>query len=120
MHGVSDVAVVAEVGLTRVQADPHPHAAALGPRVRGDGPLGRDGRGERRPRAREHDEERVALAVDLDAVMRRERAAEELVVLRQHGGVAVTAEPVEDPRRALDVGKEERDRPRWEAALLCH
>ena len=80
VHGVADVAVV--TGQPRpCGGDPHADGAALWPGVPGDRPLGGDGGGERRPRPREGDEERVGLAVDLDASVGGEDAAEELVVL---------------------------------------
>jgi hypothetical protein len=56
--------------------------------------------------AREGYEERVALGVDLDAVVPRESVAEHPAVLGEDVRVAVT-ELLEQARRALDVGEEE-------------
>jgi hypothetical protein len=66
-------------------------------------------------RAREGDEERVALGVDLDAAVSLERGAERAPVLAQRLGVSV-AELVEQLRRAFDVGEEEGDRAGGELA----
>ena len=56
----------------------------------------------------EGDEEGVALRVDLDAAVSRERLAERAPVLGEHVGVPL-AELVQEPRRALDVGEEKGD-----------
>ena len=67
-----------------------------------------DGRGDGVSRAREHEEEGVALRVDLDPVARRERVADDSPVRRQHLAVVV-AEALEELRRVLDVGEDEGD-----------
>jgi hypothetical protein len=59
-------------------------------------------------RAGEDVEECVALRVDFLAATRGEGFAEESLVLGEHAAAAV-AELLEQPRRALDVGEEERD-----------
>ena len=73
--------------------------------------LGRGG--ERVRRAREGDDERVALRIHLDAAVPRESVAQHHPVLAQELGVAL---PVlaQQPRRALDVREEERNRARRE------
>src|SRR5207302_9106097 len=58
----------------------------------------------------EGDEERVAGGVDLDSAMTRPHLAQDPLMFREHLGVAVT-ELLQQTRRALDVGEEERDRP---------
>ena len=60
-------------------------------------------------RGREGDEEGVALRVDLDAAVSLERVAQDAAVLGQRVRVALRAELVEKPRRALDVGEEKGD-----------
>ena len=87
-----------------MQPHPHPDRAAL------EGSLARIGRGDRAGRGRERDEERVALGVDLDAVVGFERSAQHAPVLRERLGVGVRTDRMEQTRRRLDVGEEERDR----------
>ena len=66
--------------------------------------------GRRALRGRKRDEERVALRVDLDAAVCGERLAQKAPVLRERLGVRVWSERVQQPRRALDVREQERDR----------
>ena len=68
---------------------------------------GRSG-GDRIVRATESDEERVALRVDLDPVVRGERVAKHLPVRREHVLVAA-AEPAGELGRPFDVGEEKGD-----------
>jgi hypothetical protein len=63
-------------------------------------------RRERSRRRRESDEERVALRVDLDAAVARERVAQDVTVLRELLAVPLGAELVQKSRRALDVREE--------------
>ena len=66
-------------------------------------------RAERSPGRGEGDKERVALSVDLDAAVVRERIAQQAPVLAQGPGICLGTEVVEQPGRAFDVGEEERD-----------
>ena len=59
--------------------------------------------------ARKRDEERVALRVDLVSAVSVERLAEQALMIGHDGAVGI-AELLDEPRRALDVGEEERDR----------
>src|SRR6185503_3135581 len=59
--------------------------------------------------AREGEEERVALVVDLDPVHRLEGRPDESTMRREQLAVEV-AELLQQLRRALDVGEDERDR----------
>ena len=59
---------------------------------------------------RERDEERVALRVDLDAAVPRERVPQHPPVLGQRLRIPLRAELVQQPRRALDVREQEGDR----------
>ena len=59
---------------------------------------------------REGDEERVALRVDLDPAVGGESLPQRTTVLGQRLRVRLRPERVKQPRRALDVGEEERDR----------
>jgi hypothetical protein len=103
-----EVALLADRRLARVQPDPHVHRDPAWPVVRDVRPLHLGRRRDRVARAHEREEERVALRVDLDAVVRGERAAHEPPVIRQHLGVAV-AQLLEQRGRALDVGEGEGD-----------
>jgi hypothetical protein len=62
-------------------------------------------------RTRERDEERIPLSVHLDAAVTTEHATQHAAVVRQRIGIRI-AEPVQQPRRALDIREEERDRSR--------
>jgi hypothetical protein len=88
-----------------VHAHPHPHPPAGETRLR----LG--GRRERARRRRKRDEKRIALRVDLDAPVPLDRFSNRHPVRVERGRVRLGAELVEQPRRALDVGEEERHRP---------
>ena len=90
----------------RAGVQPHSHSDRAGL----EGSLAGIGRGDRAGRGRERDEERVALGVDLDAVVGFERGAQHAPVLRERLGVGVRTDRVEQTRRRLDVGEEERDR----------
>jgi hypothetical protein len=72
------------------------------------GTLRVDRRGRGVARAREREEEGVALRVDLDSLARPERLADDAPVLGDQVRVAV-AEPFQEPGRALDVAEHERD-----------
>ena len=60
-------------------------------------------------RAREGEEECVSLGIDLDAVVLTKRATNDSSVRGQDCGIPV-AEPLEQFRRVLDVGEDERHR----------
>ena len=77
--------------------------------MRTESPLSRNRAGDRCRCAREGVEERVALRVDFRAALCAQVLAEEPAVLADDFAVVVT-ELLEQPRRALDVGEEERDR----------
>ena len=104
-----DVALLVDRRLAGVQAHPHAHVRLAGPGLRRVRALSLDRGGHRVARAREREEERVALRVDLDPVARSERVADEASVRRQHVAVVVT-EALEELRRVLDVGEHEGDR----------
>ena len=77
-----DIALVGDERLARVQAHAHPHRARRERSV----PVGRSRECVRG--FRERDKERVALRVDLDAAMPRERVAEHAAMLGERIGVA--------------------------------
>ena len=65
MYVHPDVVVAGDARLARVQPHPDSHGHSARPRARSKFPLGGDGRAHRIARAREHDEERVALGAEL-------------------------------------------------------
>jgi hypothetical protein len=73
-------------------------------------------RGYRPGTAREGDEERVSRGLHLDPIVARPDVAQEAVVPREHADV-IRAETIEEARRALDVGEQERDRSRGECRI---
>ena len=93
-----------------MQAHPHPHRPAR------ERALRLSGRRHRVGRTRKGDEERVALRVDLDPVVPPPRLPQRAAVLGKHLRIPV-AQLLEQPRRPLDVGEEERHRPGRELGL---
>ena len=65
----------------------------------------------RADRARERDEERVALGIDLEPVPLRESGPQHSALLGQQVRVFLP-QPFQQPGRALDVREQERDRAR--------
>ena len=116
----ADIALAVDGGLAGVDAHADLHDPVLRPLVGRQGALRRDGRRDRSPRAAEHEEERVALAVDLDPAVLGKGVAEQDVVLREDTGVTLAPEPLQEPRRPLDVREEKADRPGWEVAGCSH
>ena len=104
MHVEPDIAFVDQERLPRMQPHPHAHPAAR------KGCLRICSRRHSVRRAREDDEERVPLRVDLDSVVAAPGFSQDAVVLGQHVGVLVT-DLLQQPGRALDVGEEECHRP---------
>ena len=96
----ADVALVRQQRRARVNAHPHRDRQRRLGFLRGR---------QRTRRGRERDEERIALRVDLDAAVPRERVAQDASMLGERLRVLRLAELVQQPRRALDVGEEEGD-----------
>jgi hypothetical protein len=69
--------------------------------------------------AREGEEERVALRVDLASTGRAERLADDPAMLRENLAVRLP-ELLEERSRALDVGEDERDRARRQLRHLLN
>jgi hypothetical protein len=104
----AEVRVLADVGLTRVQAHANPHVDAVGPVVPRKGTLCRHrGRG-RAGSLLEHDEELVAAVIDDMAFPRLDALAQKPAGIAEHPRVLV-AEPLQQLRRCFDVGEEESD-----------
>jgi hypothetical protein len=68
-------------------------------------------------RSCKRDEERIALTVDLEAVLPGERTPQHAPLQLESLAVPVRPEPFEQPRRAFDIAEEERHRTR---RLLGH
>ena len=104
MDVVADVALFCQQRGARVQPRANPDRTG---RERLRHRLGgRDGAGSRR----EDEEKCVALRVHFDAALLSTGLPDRPAMLRQGLGVCVRAELVEQLRRSLDVGEEERDR----------
>ena len=97
-----------DLRLARVQAHAHAHADAVGPGLGGQRALRLDHGLEGIRGAREGHEERVAVGADHAPMMLLKRLEQKLVLLRQHGGIFL-AQLLQEPRRAFDIGEEERD-----------
>ena len=108
VHAEPDVALTADRRFAGVHAHAHAQLCVARPLVRGKRTLGVDGRADRVLRPAERGEEGVALGIDLPAVVRGERVADDALVLGEDRAVVV-AQLLEQPRRALDVGEEEGD-----------
>ena len=109
------VALVAQLRLGGVQRDPHPQRRRGRPRLRVQRGLGVQRRGERIRRAGKRRDDAVALAL-LDRAhpaVPADRILQQCVATgdRQRHRIGVG---LPQPRRALDVGQQERHRPRRE------
>ena len=111
VHGQADVVVARLQRRPGVQADAHAHVFTHRPRVGGEGVLGRVGGRHRVGRPLEGGEHGVALEVDDVTAVRGQGVGEQREVRLEHVGVPV-AQPLQQVGRPLDVGEQERDRPR--------
>ena len=111
-----DVAILADARLARVQPHPHLDLDPVGPGVRGEITLSIDCRCDSVLASLEGDEERVALGVDLPAVVCRERGSQDALMLGEHVAVDA-AQLLQQLGRAFDVGEEKRD---GSAGQLAH
>ena len=116
VHRVADVPVAAHVRLAGVKAHTHAQGDSLRPLVRGQDGLGGSGGRDPRARAAKDDEEGIALGFDLDPARVGKGLAQQFVVHRENLAVAVAAEALEQPRRALDIGEQEGHRARGQAS----
>ena len=115
VHVDPDVALLADDRLAGVDAHPHADVFAVGPVVRRERALGRDGRGDRVAGTLEGIEEGVALRVELAPAARVEGVTDDRAMGAERLRVAVV-EPLEQLRRAFDVGEDEGDRAGVERA----
>ena len=108
VHPQPDIALLFDYGLARMQPHAHTHLGALGPFVLGKSLL-RDDRGSQsRVGAREGEEERVSLVVDLSAFAFLCGCSQDAPLLGENRAVALP-QLLEQPRRALDVREQEGD-----------
>src|SRR5947199_2602171 len=105
------VSLVADLRLSRVDADAHSNGLLRGPGLDGQRALEVDGRRRRVVRTLECQEDTVSGPVHLVAAMLGRGAPDERARARADVPVALAAERVDEPGRALDVGEEERDGP---------
>ena len=103
VHVDSDVALLAQMRRPRMDGHAHPN------RSRGQSFECFRGGSERAGRGREGDEEGIALRIDLDALIRRERLTQDTAMLCQRPRVLLGAQVMKQLRRTLDVGKEKRN-----------
>ncbi len=106
----TEVALLADVRLARVEPHAYEHLAPARPFVVVECPLRVDRRGDCVARPREREEEGVALRIDLGAAVRAERLPHEPAVIGRDAPVGLVAEFLQQTRRPLDVGEDERDR----------
>jgi hypothetical protein len=103
------VAVLGSRRLTRVGAHANSHHHAAWPRVTRERALSAHGGEQPGSRRRKRGEDAVADRIDLDAVLLRDRPADQLSMGREHARVAVS-ERVQQPCRPFDVAQQQRDR----------
>ncbi len=114
------VPLLTDERLTGVEAHPDAEDDVVGPRGFVVRSLGLDRRGHCLAGTCERIEERIALRVDLLAVMLGKGGAQQAPMLAQELGVAVS-KPLQKLRAAFDIGEHEGDRPAgngWHAARI--
>ena len=109
MDAHAHVALAAHGRLARVDAHPDAKVAVLGPRVVCEPELAGNGSRDGALGTAERDEERVALRVDLAAVVLCEGFAQDPAMVVEGLTVELPPEELEQLRRALDVCEEEGD-----------
>ena len=108
MDGKPGVPAVSSRGLARVQTHPDLDLGTRRPGMGTKGELTLDCGQQRLTRARERDEERIALRVDLVAAVGVERLPEQALMVAEDRAVVIT-QPLHQPRRSLDVREKEGD-----------
>ena len=109
MHREADVALACGGRLAGVDPDPYPNLHPVRPGLGGERPLDRDRRRDRVRGAAEGHEERIALSVDLVAVVRRERLPQQHLVSSEQIAVPLAPDLPEQRRRPFDVREQEGD-----------
>ena len=88
---------------------PHPDLLPGRPRVFPQGPLHLQHRRHARPRRGEHREECIPLGIDFPAAVTGQTRPDQRMMTGKHLAVQTFTQPTEQGRRALDVGKQERE-----------
>ncbi len=112
VHIQTDVTCRTHLRFTRVQSHAHAHLRVGGPVVTRDRALCVRRRADGIAGARERDEERIALRVQLAPAEFGERRAQQLALVGQHPGVLV-AQLLEQLRRAFDIAEQKSDGAGW-------
>jgi hypothetical protein len=99
----SHVALIGQERRPRVQTDPHENRAGY----ECFGQLG--GGGERGRRCRKCDEERIALGIDLYAIVSGTRPTDDPPVCGKRSRIHARSQLVQELRRPLDIREEESD-----------
>ena len=110
VHVQADIVVPAQHPLPGVQAHPHPHRPPRRPVVGGQAPLGGHRGPDRPDRAGERHEEGVPLGADLHAAASLDGVAHDRGMLVADRRIPIP-QLLQQPSGALDVGKQEGDRP---------
>ena len=110
VDGKTAVTLVDHRSLAGVDPDTDAHGGTLRPAMLSKRALRAGRRPHRLARAPEGGEEAVAVTVDLDPAGRPKGVAQQPAVCIEHFAVPRRAERLREPRRALDVGEQERDR----------
>lgn len=118
VHVQPDVVVASEGPLAGVDADPDLDRRARGPFVSLERFLHGDRRLHRLRSRLEDREEGIAFGLDRDAAVHVDGGAEDAVVVLQHLPPFIGGQVLDEARRSLDVGQEERDRSGGERR--CH
>ena len=108
MDVYADVVVTRDGGRASMESDANGERCPVGPGISRERPCRLRCRPYRVFRAREGDEERIALRIHFDAIVRGPGGAEQALVVVERGHVA-RAEPLEQACRAFDVAKQECD-----------
>jgi len=101
--------------LARMQPHTHTHYTSFGPGVSSQSALRVNRRRDSISGTRKGYEEGISLHIDFVTAPPLECRTQQVPALREHRDVALT-QPLEQLRRPLDVGKEQRDRPRGQLA----
>jgi len=108
MDADTHVTLMRLMRLAGVETHPNPKLDTVMPAMRGDRSLRCDRRRDGVSRTSKRDEERVSLRVDFDSTIPLEYLPKDSPMLGKHFSVP-PAEPLDEFRRAIDVGEQERD-----------
>src|SRR6266508_3290637 len=114
VHGDADVAGLRQRRTAAMQPDPHANGGAARPPPLHELALDRERGLERCGRLLEHSEELIGACVHLVATRAADARPDDRAHAAEDGRVAV-AERLQEARRSLDVGEQERERAAWQA-----